>query len=109
MKGDRNFAKELLLFDPPQVEQAGESVKILGRNPEMIAERNDHVLYRYYFYAKVHKLMWPEIRKRLSRQFYLSEVTVGEIVWDKEAETRRQQIINEGLTEKQLRNKFEFF
>jgi hypothetical protein len=106
MKGDKIFNQALTLWhEEPDVQAEG--AKTLGRSPELIAERNEHIMYRYYYYQKFTDKRWDVVVKLLRRQFYISETTITEIIMDNSA--RLKQIQNEQLTIRQLKERYEFF
>jgi len=55
-----------------------------GRNTDLIAARNECLVYRYYYYATFfkHQLMYEYIIQKVAAEFWLSPVTVPEIIED---------------------------
>lgn len=101
-QGDKLFTEALTLWkEEQQPDEAQEKDKSIGRNPELIAKRNDHLLYRNFYYMAYGDKRWEVIRKLLSDEFYLSETTVFEIVMDNAA--RKRQIIKEKPSVQKLR------
>jgi len=104
-KGDKLFSQALTLWqEEQQPETIQEKEKSIGRNPELIAKRNDHLLYRNFYYMAYGDKRWEAIRKLLSDEFYLAETTVFEIVMDNAA--RKKEIIRESPTIQKLRDMY---
>jgi len=78
-----------------------------GRDPELIERRNDHMLYRFVWYGSDRRNAYAWIVEQLSKEFYLTESTIGQIIED--SDVRLKQIRNENLNEKQIAAKFPFF
>lgn len=51
-----------------------------GRNENLIAERNECLIYRYYYYSKIHRLRYADMIEKMQKEFYLSERTVADII-----------------------------
>lgn len=88
------------LFGTEELEEG----KRNGRDAELIAARNVHIMYRYHYWLTIENLNWPKTLALLSEQFYLSEVTINKIIT--ENTTLRRQIINENPSLKDLEKKY---
>lgn len=53
-----------------------------GRNPILIAQRNDCLIDRYYYYGKFHNSRYSFIIETLSTEFFISEVTIPDVIND---------------------------
>ena len=107
MKGDKIFeqyARSLFplkqgeMPDQPEEESA-------GRSAELIAARNEQLMYRYHYYVANFKTTWPNVISLLSQEYYLSEVTVGKIV-QANSDVRRR-IMEENPTLEEMREPLE--
>ncbi len=54
-----------------------------GRNDNLIADRNECLIYRYYYYAKVQRLRYSDVLEKMCKEFYLCERTVIDITQTK--------------------------
>ena len=81
-----------------------------GRSAELLERRNEHILYRYYFYLKYDDKRSDVVLRLLSEQFYLAEATIHEIIHETAASDEvLLRIKKEMPSEAQLRRKFKFF
>lgn len=53
-----------------------------GRSEAHIARRNECLIDRYYFHAKTTEKRYDVVLKTLSEEFFLSEITIPEIIDD---------------------------
>ena len=53
-----------------------------GRSSTLIAQRNECLIDRYYYYGKFHNSRYSFILKTLSTEFFISEVTIPEVIDD---------------------------
>ena len=60
-----------------------------GRDAELIALRNEQIMYRYYYYVAFQDKRWDKVLGLLNEEFRLSEVTLGKIIQEN-SELRRQ-------------------
>lgn len=51
-----------------------------GRSSTLIAQRNECLIDRYYYYGKFHNSRYSFILKTLSGEFFISEVTIPEVI-----------------------------
>ena len=51
-----------------------------GRNSSLLKERNRALIYRYYYYKNNSSLRYEAIIMKLRVEFYLSEITIVEII-----------------------------
>ena len=51
-----------------------------GRSKILIEERNRCLCFRYWYYSKRHKNRYDDVLKCLSKEFYLSEMTVTNLI-----------------------------
>jgi hypothetical protein len=78
-----------------------------GRDPELIRLRNEHLLYRFAWYRADIRNSYEWMVQQLSREFYLSESTIGQLI---EASSEvLARIRGEKPTERDLKRKFPFF
>ena len=77
-----------------------------GRNEHFIIKRNECLIYRYYYYAKVKQLKYTDVIGKLSEEFYLSERTISDIA---QAQTELvNQVFREKPSLKTLIKKYNF-
>ena len=69
-------------------------LKKRGRNEQLIIKRNECLVHRYYYYAKVKQLKYADVIKKLSEEFYISERTVADIA------QMQNELFNEVFKEK---------
>jgi hypothetical protein len=71
MRGQRTLFNELVspILESPK--QTG-----IGRNPQLIHQRDERMLYRYYFYTQILRKNYQDTIALLSLQFDLSELRV---------------------------------
>jgi hypothetical protein len=90
------------LFGPEEEPEVSEDQR--GRDPELLEQRNDHLLHRYVWYGTIRPTDYPWVIARLRGDFYLTESTIGQII---AANTDKLRVIRkENLSLKQLREKF---
>ena len=78
-----------------------------GRNPELIRERNLHLLYRFYYYRQDNRNSYEWMVAKLAKEFYLTRSTVGQLI---AASTKELlQIRNEKATVSDLRKKYPYW
>src|SRR5690606_8101535 len=82
------------------------TTKRRGRNASLHARRNECLIDRYYYYGKFfeQKLAYSYILKKLSNEFFLSEITVVEAMQDNYEQLARLR--REPVTLKTLREKW---
>jgi len=85
-----------------------------GRDPELIRQRDEHLLYRYNYYrSKYYKskndprLDYDWIMEQLGREFYLTPYTVGKKIADNIGLSVR--IHREKISIAKLQEKYPFF
>lgn len=77
-----------------------------GRNKNFLANRNECLLYRYYYYSKLKKLRYDEVLELVSRDFFLANRSIRDITT---AESESLKIVfKEKLSIKELEKKFTF-
>ncbi len=74
MRGEQVIFKNISEIDsiPKQVKK--------GRNRELLNERNRALINRYYYYKSSSTLRYEAILSKLRCEFYLSQVTIVEII-----------------------------
>jgi hypothetical protein len=75
------------LLQPETLPQEKNSDK--GRSKELISKRDTRLLYRYYYYAQIHRKQYGDIITLLSDQFDLSEMRVIVCLSDKHLDLKR--------------------
>ncbi len=83
----------------------GQDDKCKGRDAELNAARNEHLIYRYYYYLTYTDKRWEAIRPLLAQEFYLSEQTILNLI--KENADLRRRIMSEKPTLRQIKEKYE--
>lgn len=78
-----------------------------GRSADLIADRNEHMMYRYYFYTRIKGFQYLSALTAISEQFYLSVSTI--IYQLKINSDRLHEIMKEGATPRDLQKKFPWF
>jgi hypothetical protein len=105
MKGDKLWQEHHVntLFPLDKAVEETEE-RSQGRDAELVAARNEQIIYRWHYWGTLTRKLWPEASKLLAQEFYLSEVTLYKIVQENGALRRR--LINENITVKMLRDKY---
>ena len=104
MKGSRIFRRhQESLFADVLLDEDEE--KVLGRDPELIAARNLQIMYRYHYFCAYTDKRWEAVIPILSREFFLSEVTMSKII--QKCSVLRKQIINEKPSVREIKKRFE--
>jgi hypothetical protein len=106
MRGAKTFNKTYSgqLFGKHHDEKAALSI---GRNASLVEQRNELLMYRYYYYGAHSGKRWEAVIKALSKEFYLAECTVAKIIGNNPDLGRR--ILNEKPTLTKLKRKYRFF
>jgi len=68
------------LFNFFNEENSVDGMRKKGRSSHHNSRRNYALIHRYYFYNNFTKLKWDAIVKELSNKFYLSMVTIPEVI-----------------------------
>lgn len=77
-----------------------------GRSSELIKARNECLLYRYYYYAKMLHWVYESVISELQKEFYLKGDTIPRIIQEN-FETIKG-IVKENITVKELAKKFPY-
>jgi hypothetical protein len=77
-----------------------------GRNEILIENRNECLLYRYYYYAKIKRLRYEDVLEVVSKEFFISTRTITNILME-ESEYQKK-VFKEKLDVKELEKKFDF-
>jgi hypothetical protein len=88
--------------------EADKNQKLLrrGRSEVFIANRNECLLYRYYYYAKIKRFRLEHVLEAVSKEFFISDRTITNII---EAHSElRKKVFKEKLDVKELEKKFDF-
>lgn len=97
-RGIRNFEK---LTNPEGIATAQPKK---GRAKELIEERNKLLFYRYYFYARLHRLKYETVLDKLSGEFFISKRTVTILM--EQHSLLAKQIFDEKKTIKELQKRY---
>lgn len=73
------MARGLLLFND-LIEKAIPEKQIKGRNKTLIEKRNECLLDRLFFFKKIFPTDYEFVLGRLSDEFFLSEVTIPQVI-----------------------------
>jgi len=93
------------LFEEEAILELPEGEKKQGRDVELLAARNELILYRFVYIGRTRPEMKYEfIIKELVRAFFLSDWTIGKIIEDHRDVLHR--IRKEGLDVKALKEKY---
>jgi hypothetical protein len=107
MNNIRGIRNHQTLFGPEADVVDVEAEDKRGRSPEWIARRNEHLLYRYWWYSKDGRCNMGWVCDRLSWEFYITPSTIGQLIEDN---TGKIAVIKkEGLSDRQLREKFSWW
>ncbi len=68
------------LFNNEALITIDEVGKTKGRSQELVNDRNEHLLHRFAFYKLENKYAYDWIMRSLAKEFYLTEVTIGDII-----------------------------
>jgi len=91
------------LFNQLTVPQLGYAKGEKGRNKLLISKRNNYLIYRYYYYAKIKKRTYSDTLITLSNEFFLTERTIADIIQKSSDEIIK--VFKEKLNIKQLTEK----
>ena len=69
-----------LLFDEDDNNATGTLPQQNGRNPELIAARDNFLLHRFYFKTKIQRKIYPDTLKELSNEVWLSKLMITKII-----------------------------
>lgn len=50
-----------------------------GRNEQLIAQRNELLIYRHYYYIKIRRRQFGDTLKSLSNEFHITERTILDV------------------------------
>lgn len=78
-----------------------------GRSADKIAQRNEHLLYRFVWYYKDRSRNFYWIIEQLAEDYFLTESTVGQLIED--SADRIKEIRRENLDTRELRAKFRWW
>ncbi len=54
--------------------------KAKGRDKDLIGERNECLLCRFYFYSKLHRIRFEDVLSLLKAEFFISEERIGILI-----------------------------
>jgi hypothetical protein len=74
MRGSRTLFDEIIVQDAPAAKEGK------GRNASLRDKRNECLLDRYFFYARLKSLNYPKVIELLSHEFWLCESTIPQIM-----------------------------
>lgn len=77
-----------------------------GRNKDLVANRNECLLYRYYYYSKLQKLRYDEVLELMGREFFLANRSITDIIMSKSESLKI--VFKEKLSIQELEKKFNF-
>lgn len=103
IRGGKQHAA-LLLWEEPERNDETDTEDQRGRDPELVALRDEQMLYWYEFMARDGKLSYRWIVQELVRLFYLSASTIGQKIADNGDVIRRMK--TERLSADALRKKY---
>lgn len=99
--------KALRLFDVEQIVAQEEREDQRGRDPELLRKRNEHMMYRIFYYRRNAMLAREWALKKVAQEFYLTESTLGQFMEDNYE--LAEEVANEKPTIQELRKKYPFF
>jgi hypothetical protein len=99
MRGQQSLFSNLLT---PEVTKTTYTKR--GRNDVFITNRDDRMIFRYYYYAKILQLQYPIILANLSAEFDLSELRIIVILNDKHKQLK--EVFTQQPTPKELKLKY---
>lgn len=76
----------------------------VSRKLSPVEMKYEAMLYRYYFYSKIHKMSYDEIVAALMAEFFISDGHISNLI--RQNIERIKDISKEGLTIKQLAGKY---
>lgn len=81
VRGVKLHRNLLFALEEQQPKQEQEEWKP-GRNPDLLAARDEHIFHRYVYYFRQGggKFRREYIVKELSKEFYLAESTIGQLL-----------------------------
>lgn len=77
-RGSLSLFKDFFEDNPVPVDVA--EAKRKGRSAELILQRNECLVERYYYYGKFTDKRYLKILEQLSFEFFLSTVTIPEVI-----------------------------
>jgi hypothetical protein len=106
VRGGQVHKEMRVLWNLPDEEERSSDMR--GRDPELVALRNEHILYRYVWMCRVYpSRVYEWYIQQLKMEFYLSESTLGQMIED--SGTKLHLIRMEGKNNRQLREKYPSF
>jgi hypothetical protein len=92
-----------LFFEISEAKQKPEQTA-KGRSPVLLENRNNKLLYRYYYYTRLLQYSFNKVIEMLVYEFDLSRITITELVQDRASQLR--QIADSQPTIKELEKMF---
>lgn len=87
-------------------DEGGKKLAQKGRSSLMIENRDEKLLHRYYYHARILQIRYDNVLEALEIEFDLSRVTIVKIIAKNTA--RLKQIADSALTREQLKSKYPF-
>ena len=78
MRGIRLYNSVLFEDEYPQQEQP--SAKPIGRNPQLIIQRDDFLCHRFFFKTKIQRKIYLDALEELSRETWLSSFHIQKLL-----------------------------
>ena len=66
-----------------------------GRSKRLISDRDKAMVYRYHYYSKFTQMRYSAIIEELSKEFYISAITISEILTKAENIRNLEKLKNE--------------
>lgn len=88
------------------VSDAGKTAGKKGRDIELVNQRKEVILYRYYYYSKLKRMRYDDVIPILKSEFFLSNRTIIDII-NKEIDMLKD-IYKQQATINELQKKFTF-
>ncbi len=64
------------LFNDNKIKVPGKA-KVKGRAKDLIMERDECLLCRFYFYSKLHRIRFEDVLSLLKAEFFISKERIG--------------------------------
>jgi hypothetical protein len=77
-----------------------------GRNSKLAKNRDECIMYRYYYYAKIQRLRYDDVHKILSKEFFYAERTISNVIIKNHDQLKN--IFNDKPSINKLKEKYPF-
>lgn len=104
LRGHRSIF--LSLFDEPDVLELPSPPERKGRNEVLVQARNEALIHRHYYYAKLKGRQYQDVLTELEREFFISQRTIIDVIMRHGPALRR--LHDTKPTIRQMRDRYPF-